>query len=395
MYRFLAINPGSTSTKVALFEGSGSWGLSETARRELVISREDLERYPDAADQLDLRGDQIEAFLADLGNPELHAVAGRGGLTRPLEAGSYAVTAGMVSDLISARYGNHASNLGALIARNIAAPRGIPALIADPVGVDQFDPLSRYSGWPELPRISQLHALNMRSVAREAARQLAREPAREPAQEATREAAANLTVDPLVHQSPQGDKAPGEALEEWNLVIAHLGGGISVAPLRRGRLVDVNNAMDGGPFSPQRTGSLPLRGLLNLAFSGRWESAKQMLGDFTRQGGLFAYLGTDDGREIVRRIEAGDGKAEEVYRAMARQISKEIGAMAAVLEGEVDAVVLTGGLAHPPLTDWISASCGWIAPMIIIPGERELLALAQAAARHVCEGEELLAYEEI
>lgn len=371
MPRFLTINPGSTSTKAALFEGSDSWSLKETARCELTISREDLERYPDAADQMKLRSGQIETFLSEEGNPELSAVAGRGGLTHPLEAGSYAVSDAMVSDLLSARFGNHASNLGALIVRDIANPRGIPALIADPVGVDQFDPLSRYSGWPELPRLSQLHALNMRSVAREAARQLSIENSGTPI--------------------PAGERR-SEALEKWNFVIAHLGGGISVAPMKGGRFTDVNNAMDGGPFSPQRTGSLPLRGLVNLAFSGRYESAKQMLGDLTRKGGLFAYLGTDDGREIIRRIESGDEKAREVYRAMARQISKEIGAMAAVLEGQVDGIILTGGLAHPPLTDWIIASCGWIARFVIIPGERELLALAQAAARHVCEGEKLLDY---
>lgn len=415
MYRFLTINPGSTSTKVALFEGSDSWSLSETARRELSISRADLEHYPDAADQMKLRSRQIEVFLSEEGDPELSAVAGRGGLTRPLEAGSYAVNEAMVADLLSARYGNHASNLGALIARDIAAPRGVPALIADPVGVDQFDPLSRYSGWPELPRLSQLHALNMRSVAREAARQLGVElfGEAESGREAVRPPGESFRAKKVLRRpgampgegkagqqevfSKPGQGAVGDptaVLEDWNFIIAHLGGGISVAPMKRGRLVDVNNAMDGGPFSPQRTGSLPLRGLVNLAFSGRWESAKQMLGDLTRKGGLFAYLGTDDGREIVRRIESGDGKAEDVYRAMARQISKEIGAMAAVLEGRVDAIILTGGLAHPPLTDWISASCGWIARLVIIPGERELLALAQAAARHVCEGEELLPYEE-
>jgi len=356
MKRFLAINPGSTSTKIALYEGTGPWDLAESSHEELAISRSDAERLPEPASQLALRAAQIDRFLDAAGNPDLHAVVGRGGLTRPLEAGSYAINASMKSDLELGRYGHHASNLGALLAASIAVPRNIPALIADPVGVDQFEDLARFSGWPTIERKSQLHALNIRSVARETARKL------------------------------------GGTLEDYNFVVAHLGGGISVAPMKHGRLVDVSHAMDGGPFSPQRTGALPLGGVVELAFSGEFQSARDMMNAFTRRGGLVAYLGTDDAREVMRRMDAGDAKAEAVYRAMAYQIAKEIGGMATVLSGKVDAIILTGGLARPPLSDWIIERCGWMAPVETVPGERELLALAQAAARHVCDGEPLRDY---
>lgn len=356
MKRFLAINPGSTSTKIATYTGDDSWSLVEEKTSELTLSREDQTQLPDPVDQIDFRAAQIDSFLKDAGNPELHAVVGRGGITRPLDAGSYAITQAMIDDLKSAQYGNHASNLGALIARRVADGRGIPSLIADPVGVDQFEPLARYSGWPALERKSQLHALNMRSVAREAARQL------------------------------------GGTIDSYNLIIAHLGGGISIGPMKQGRMVDVNNAMDGGPFSPQRTGTLPLRGLIELAFSGTFPTAKAMIDAFTRKGGMLAYLGTDDAREVIARMKAGDTRAEEVYRAMAYQIAKDIGASAAVLRGKVDAIVVTGGLARAPLTEWLQEYCGWIARFVVIPGERELLALAQAAARHIFEGEPLKDY---
>lgn len=354
--RFLAINPGSTSTKIALFEGSDSWELRETARTELTLTPEETARYPEPADQLELRGAQVEEFLAGAGMPSLDAVAGRGGLTRPLEAGSYGVNAAMLEDLRACRYGVHASNLGAPLAAAVARPRGIPALVADPVGVDQFEPEARLSGWPSLERKSQLHALNIRQVAREAAREM------------------------------------GGALEDFNFIVAHLGGGISITAMRAGRMIDVNNANDGGPFSPQRVGTLPTGGLIDLAFSGEFASAKEMKSAMFRRGGLLAYLGTDDGKEVERRVKEGDPEASLVYRAMAWQISKEIGAMAAVLRGKVDAIILTGGLPHPPLTDWIAGHCLWIAEVRIHAGERELLALARAAARHVCEGERLLEY---
>ncbi len=358
-YTFLAVNPGSTSTKVALYRGFSPWDLEVVTQKTVVHPGAQLIALPEPIDQLELRIRQVEAFLIESGDPAVDAIAGRGGLTHPVDAGSYAISDDLKLDLRTARYGNHVSNLGALIADALATERNIPSLVVDPVGVDQFGPLARYSGWPDLPRRSQLHALNIRSVARAAARDM------------------------------------GGEMEDFRLIIAHLGGGISIAPMVAGRLIDVNNAMDEGPFSPQRVGSLPTTGLIKLCFSGAYKKASDLIRALTREGGLYAYLGTDDGREISHRIDEGDAAAEEAYRAMAYQIGKEIGAMAAVLSGKVDAILLTGGLPRPPLSDWIREYTEWIAPVKINVGEMELLALAQAAARHVCEGEELKTYRRI
>jgi butyrate kinase len=356
MKNILTINPGSTSTKVALFRASDSWNMEETSGSNVKHEAADLEKLRKPADQLEFRCQAVEQFLLDAGNPALDVIAGRGGLTRPLEAGSYRIDESMKADLTASRYGYHASNLGALIADRLAVNRGIPALIADPVGVDQFIPLARYSGHPELPRRSQLHALNMRSVARETARDL------------------------------------GGKMEDFRFIIAHLGGGISVSPMENGRLIDVNHAMDGGPFSPQRSGALPVIPLVEMCFSGRWKNADEARQELTGRSGLIAYLGTDDGREIERRAAAGEQPWLEVYQALAYQISKEIGAMATVLDGRVDAIILTGGLPHPPLSDWIARRTDWIAPIHIHAGEREMLALARAAARLIFDGEPLRDY---
>ena len=356
MKTILVVNPGSTSTKVSLFETEDSWKVREIRSTSIKHTPEELAARPDPADQRGMRTEAVERFLAEAENPDLDAVAGRGGLTRPVEAGSYRINEAMKDDLVNKRYGNHASNLGAFIAEDLAASRGIPALIADPVSVDQFEPLARYSGHPDFPRRCQLHALNMRAVAREAARDL------------------------------------GGAMEEFRFVIAHLGGGISISPMKKGRLIDVNHAVDDGPFSPQRTGGLPLMPLVEACFSGRWKNAADAEAELVRRSGMLAYLGTDDGKEIEEKALAGEQPWLEVYQALAYQISKEIGAMATVLEGRVDAVLLTGGLPHPPLSDWIRERVGWIAPVRIYAGEREMEALARAAARLLFGEEELKEY---
>lgn len=356
MKTILTINPGSTSTKAALFETEDSWNLQEIKSSNVKHNPEDLETHPEPADQLRLRSRAVEEFIEAAGNPKLDAVAGRGGLTRPIEAGSYRINDKMKEDLLSSRYGIHASNLGALIADNLSLSRNIPSLIADPVGVDQFQPLARYSGHPEMPRRCQLHALNMRAVAREAARDL------------------------------------GGRMEDFRFIIAHLGGGISVSPMENGRLIDVNHAMDDGPFSPRRSGGLPLIPMVQMCFSGRWKDAGDAIKELTGQSGLLAYLGTDDGLTIEKNAIAGKQPWLEVYQALAYQISKEIGAMAAVLNGQVDSIILTGGLPHPPLSDWIAEHVGWIAPLRIHAGEREMLALARAAARYLFGEEELMEY---
>ncbi len=354
----LVINPGSTSTKAALYEADDSWNVREIRSSNVKHDPKELAALSELADQREMRIEAIRRFLSEAGNPKLDVIAGRGGLTRPVEAGSYRIDEKMKHDLLSSRYGTHASNLGAVIADEMARERGIPSLIADPPGVDQFEPLARYSGHPDLPRRCQLHALNMRAVAREAARDL------------------------------------GGAMEDFRFIIAHLGGGISVGPMKEGRIIDVNHATDGGPFSPQRSGGLPLLPLVEACFSGRWKDYKEAETELTRRSGLLAYLGTDDGKKIEEMALAGEQPWLETYQALAYQISKEIGAMAAVLNGRVDAILLTGGLPHPPLSDWIRERVEWIAPVRIYVGERELEALARAAARLVFGEEELLEYGE-
>ncbi|MBA7484375.1 MAG: butyrate kinase [Spirochaeta sp.] len=356
MYNILVINPGSTSTKIALYQTGADSALTEQLIENITYKPDQLDKLKSPITQLPLRIRTVKDFLKRNQVTRLDAVAGRGGLVRPIPAGSYRITKKMIDDLSSGSYGSHASNLGALIAHKIASAFGCSSLIADPVGVDEFDPLSRYTGLPGMERRCQSHALNIRTTARKAAKNL------------------NTT------------------LEKANFVVAHLGGGISIVPLYRGRIIDVNNAYDGGPFSPQRTGSLPTTQLVELAFSGKYKSAEELNYTLTRKSGLLAYLGTDDGREIRKRIEQGDQQAAEVYQAMAFQIAKEIGAMASVLKGRVKAIIITGGMARPPLTDWISERTDWIAPLYLFPGEHEMTALAEAALRFLLGQEKLRDY---
>lgn len=341
--RILAINPGSTSTKIAVF-ADGEPLFVETIRHDAA----DLAAFGDIMDQEGYRRDLILAALNrhGLAVADLAAVIGRGGLMRPIPGGTYAVNDAMLADLRSCLYGAHASNLGAILARDLAAEAGVPAFIADPVVVDELGPLARYSGHPDISRRSVFHALNHKAVARIAAAGL------------------------------------GRPYEDLRLIVAHLGGGVSVGAHDRGRVVDVNNALDGdGPFSPERSGGLPAGALVDWCFTpGADETAIRRR--ITGRGGFLAYLGTADGLEIDRRAAAGDEKAREVREAMAYQVAKEIGAMAAVLEGRVDAVVVTGGLAHDGvLVGLISRRVSFLAPVLVHAGEDEMAALAEAALR--------------
>jgi len=271
---------------------------------------------------------------------------------RPLPGGVYRVNQRMLADCRAAARGEHPSNLGAMLAHGLGEPAGRPSYVVDPVSVDELAPLARYSGLPELPRQSLLHALNIKAAARWTATEL------------------------------------GRTLDEVNLVVAHLGSGISVAPCERGRLVDVNNANDEGPFGPERAGGLPATGLVKLAFSGVHSEAS-LLRRLVRDGGVKAYLGTSDVEgQVLPRIAAGDAEAAEVMAALAYQVAKAIGAMAAVLAGRVDAVVITGGLAKAGfLVDEISRRVGFLGKVLVYPGEDELLAMAQGVLR-VLRGEE-------
>ncbi|MCK5147696.1 butyrate kinase [bacterium] len=347
--KILAINPGSTSTKVALYNNDQmQWNDS------IDYSREELEGFDTVLDQLELRRRDIEKILIQRNTSvsSLDAVVGRGGPFKALTGGTYIVNDVIISDIVEGRVqAEHISNIGSLLASDFALKADAPAYFVDPVSVDEFGPLAHYSGLPELPRRSLVHALNVKATARKAA-----------------------------------DKI-GKPLDELNMVVAHLGGGISICPLEKGRIVDVNNANDSGPFSPERAGSLPVTGLMKLCFSGRYtlaELKKKVVGN----GGLVAYLGVNDGRKVREMIEAGDKKAKEVFEALAYQIAKEIGAMGTVLKGNIDAIVLTGGMAHNDmLMGWVSERISFLAPIFYYPGENELEALALGALR-VLKGEE-------
>jgi butyrate kinase len=346
--RVLVLNPGSTSTKLAVFEGEGSVFEDVIRHSEL-----DLGRFARIWDQYEYRKAVILEFLHDRGI-SLHsfaAVVGRGGLFRPTVSGTYRVNDTMIADAREGVQGEHASNLGAVLAFGIAWDYGIDAFIVDPPCVDELDPVARYSGLPEIPRTSLVHALNVKATARAAAKEI--------------------------------KKAHSEA----NLVVAHLGGGISICALRRGRMIDVSNALTAGPFTPERAGSVPNAGLVRICFSGERtedEVMKRLVGG----GGFMAYLGTNSAKEVEDRIAAGDREAASVMDAMIYQVAKEIGAMAAVLRGDVDAIILTGGLAKSEyITDRIEGWVGFLGRVILVPGEDELEALALGCLR-VLRGEE-------
>lgn len=349
VYRLLIINPGSTSTKIAIYDNE-----KPVFEEVLRHSAEELEPYPTIYSQYQFRKNVILETLnkRDINLRKLSAVVGRGGLLHPIPSGTYEVNDKMVEDLRIGLLGQHASNLGGILAKEIASQLNIPAYIVDPVVVDEMDDVARISGMPEIERVSIFHALNQKAVARRAAKDL------------------------------------GKRYEETNLIITHLGGGISVGAHKKGRVVDVNNALDGeGPFSPERAGGLPVTGLLKLCFSGKYtqqEIRKKLVG----KGGLVAYLNTNDAREVERMIEQGDKKAELIYQAMAYQVAKEIGSCAAALSGEVDAIVLTGGIAYSKmLTGWIKERVDFISQVLVYPGEDEMKALAEGGLR-VLRGEE-------
>jgi len=348
MYKILTINPGSTSTKVALFRDE-ELSLEET----IAHKAGELRDYEKIWDQFEFRHKAILDLLKRnaIKLTELSAVVGRGGLLRPLEGGTYLVNRRMVEDAKRGVQGEHPSNLGCALAQSIAREAGVPAYVVDPVSVDEFEPLARYSGHPLLERRSLSHALNIHAVARLAAER--------------------LKID----------------YRQANFVVAHLGGGISVCPVRGGRIIDANDASSDGPFSPERTGGLPLQGFITLCFSGKY-SESEMRRLVMGKGGLLAYLGTNSAKEVEERIAKGDEKAEEVYQAMAYQIAKEIGAMATVLEGRVDAIVLTGGLAKSEmLVNWITRRVSFISQVLTFPGEFEMKAMALGALR-VLRGQE-------
>lgn len=346
----LAINPGSTSTKISVYED-----MCETMVRTIRHSAEELRPFARVADQFAFRRDLVLAVLQEAGVAldTLSAVIGRGGLVKPIESGVYEVNEALHRDLIDPPQGEHASNLGGLIAEDIASRvPGVRAYIADPVVVDELEDVARVSGHPLFHRVSIFHALNQKAVARAYAKQ------------------------------------SGRRYEELNLIVAHLGGGVSVGAHRRGRVVDVNDALHGdGPFSPERSGALTAGQVADLCFGGEYtrEEVHHMI---SGQGGLVALVGSNDVRDIVGKARDGDARCARAIDAMSYQIGKQIGAMAAVLEGRVDAILITGGIAHSDaVCDYIRRMAAFIAPVEVIPGEDEMGALCENLLR-VLRGEE-------
>ena len=347
MARILAINPGSTTTKIAVYADE-----KELFRAIASHTADELEKCCSAAEQYRMRKNDLMRALSEKGfDPaSLSAIAARGGALPPIAGGAYRINAGMAAALKESPVLEHASNAAAVIAFELASEYGIPAFIYDGISVDELSDLARISGMPELPRRSVFHALNSRAVARDAA------------------------------------EAMGKCYADMNIIVAHLGGGITLSVHSGGKAVDIISD-DEGPFSPERAGRVPCRDLIDLCYSGRFDHAavRRML---RGGGGLIAYLGTNDCVEIEARIAAGDDRAELVYESLAYQVAKGIGELATVVCGDVDLIVLTGGLAGSPmLTGWIESRVSFIAPVETVPGGDELEALALGVLR-VMRGEE-------
>ena len=337
--RILAVNPGSTSTKIAVYQNSDPVFL-----KNIKHSPEDLAPFPKITDQFEFRREIILQQLAeaDMQINDLQAVVGRGGLLKPIPSGIYEVNEAMISDLKASPFGEHASNLGGLIAHDlISSLPNARAYIVDPIVVDEFDDIARISGHPLFHRVSIFHALNQKAVAREYARSIRRK------------------------------------YEDLNLIVVHLGGGITVGAHRKGRVVDVNQGLDGeGPFTPERTGTLPVGDLVRLCFSGKY-SMKEVQKMVKGEGGLVAYLGTNNAYDVEKMVDAGDANAELIYHAMAYQVAKYVGEMYTVLKCEVDAILITGGIAYDKgFVNWIQERVYKLAPIHIYPGEDEMRALA-------------------
>ncbi len=345
----LIINPGSTSTKIGVFEDE-TLLFEETLRH----STEEIAQYASIVDQKDFRKQIILDLLSkkEFDIKSLQVVVGRGGMLKPIPGGTYAVSDALLEDLKIGVQGQHASNLGGILAREIADSIGIPSYIVDPVVVDELMPISRYSGVPELPRTSVFHALNQKAVAKRYA------------------------------------KEQGKPYDSLNLVVVHMGGGVSVGAHENGRVIDVFNALDGdGAFSPERAGAVPSGALIKMCFSGQY-TEKEIYKKLVGNGGFNAYVGTNDMRDVEKMVNDGDKKADEAREAFIMQVAKDISSMACVLKGKVDQIIVTGGIAYDKhVVAGLKERAGFIAPFTVYPGEDELLALTQGALR-VMNGEE-------
>ncbi len=354
MHLILVINPGSTSTKVGLFEDERCL-VKETLRHSVEEVFPEIDREKQAS----FRQKAVSSFLEDnaIRIESLSAIVVRGGLLKPLSSGTYIVDDKIYNDLIAGKRGWHASNLGSIIALPMAREFNIPVYTVDPVTVDEFKPLARYSGVSGIPRLSMSHALNMKAVARRAAYLL------------------------------------GKEYEEMCFIVVHLGSGISVSAHQRGKMIDVNNANEEGPFSLERSGTLPALALVGLCYSNKY-SKSELVKKLVTGSGVYSYLGSKDFTSVLKRIAEGDQKSKEVVEAMAYQVSKEIGAMATTMHGFVDRILLTGGMANSELlVGLIRDRVSFIAPVEAYPGEEELEALAAGAFRVLSGEEEAMIYD--
>jgi butyrate kinase len=355
--KILVINPGSTSTKIAVFDDDKSI-FEKTIRHD----SESLVKFTKIIEQYQFR---VEIILEELKKngfrlEDFSAIAARGGLLHPIESGTYRVNDDVIRDLKEASYGEHASNLGAIIAKELGDMFNKPAYIVDPVIVDEMEPLAKFTGLKEIRRKAIWHALNQKAIARHAAKDM------------------------------------GKNYDEINLIVVHLGGGISIAAHKKGKTIDVNNALNGdGPFAPERAGGLPSISVVDLCFSNKYtyaEVSKLLAG----RGGMMSHLGTNNAIDVEHMIEKGDAYAKSVFEAMAYQVAKTVGEMATVLEGAVNAIVLTGGLARSDmLVNWIKKRISWIAKVLVYPGEDEMKALSEGVLRVLTGEEKEKIYERI
>ncbi len=352
--KLLIINPGSTSTKIGVFDGEEEV-LEETLRH----STEEISKYETIYDQFKFRKDIIINVLKEkeFDIKTLDAVVGRGGMLKPIESGTYKVNDKMLQDLKDGVQGQHASNLGGIIANQIGNELNIPAFIVDPVVVDELNEVARISGVPELPRVSKFHALNQKAVAKRYA------------------------------------KENGIKYSDLNLIVVHMGGGVSVGAHKNGRVIDVNNALDGeGPFSPERAGSVPVGELIKMCYSGEF-TEQEVYNKVVGKGGFVAYLNTNDARDVLKLSAEGNKDAQICFDAFIYQIAKSIGEMATVLEGKIDRIIFTGGIAYSEkVIEELRKRVGWISDITVYPGEDELLALAQGAIRVITGEEEAKEY---
>lgn len=349
MFKILTINPGSTSTKIAVYEDE-----KEIFKKNISHPESEISKYKHIVDQYDFRRAAIEESLKENGFnlKSFDCFVGRGGLLKPIPSGTYRVNQNMIDDLKHSPLGEHASNLGGMIAHEFEKESGKPSYIVDPVVVDEMDDIARITGFPEIQRVSIFHALNQKATARKAASDL------------------------------------GKKYDELNLIVVHLGGGISIGAHRKGKIVDVNNALNGdGPLAPERAGSIPSWGLYKFIVETKMEE-KDFKKRLAGKAGIVAHLGTNDMRRVEDEVKAGNKKFERIYHAMAYNIGKWVGMMAAVLHGDVDEIVITGGLAYDKMfVGWIEEMVKFIAPVKIYPGENEMQALAFGGLR-VLTGEE-------